>query len=165
MALDRAQRDWQLACDETLRRLLDGHPLAGGAAELAEHATAMVVESERADAQVSADAQHAGVDMARFVDAVGRSWLPVKSQRACWAVKAQKDSVVMLSRDCAATDGDDEESVEAMIRVAALLALKRPKLFVRDWLTELCIDLVARRGLKWAVEGLTRKVSRLNHGR
>lgn len=147
----QAERVWALKRDEDWCAMLEGHRLAGDAADLKIHATAIVMEADSKNIVALHEAYQAQTDVRRFAQAVGPDWEPVATRVGFWAIKSNQDSVVLLCSRYAATDGEDEGSLAAMIAAATTLPFKRPLMAVRDSHQEMAIEQLERLGLDWQV--------------
>lgn len=157
--LDHAESEFNMHCERELRNLLKEHPLSSGF-ETPLAATALVTDVGTRSLAHLDGALDSGRNFERFGSEVGLAWIPVRSGGAFWAVRPGRDSVVMLGRNHAATDAEDAESIEAMIRSASLMALVAPTLFVQSQLKQLSVDLLTRLGLEWPIEVLMPQMQR-----
>lgn len=135
-ALLRAERDfengvqseayWRERQEAEWTELLRNHPLAGSAQELRTHATALVVESDRANAATVREAMDMPGVARAFSELVGPSWDVVSSPAGFWAVRPGHDAVILLGRGYVATNGDADDMLRAMLMAVPMLHMSAP---------------------------------------
>jgi hypothetical protein len=128
----RAERLWRNRQQAEWDDLLGNHPLTRSAVEVRQHATALVIESDRANVDVVTRALDAYADVKPFVNLLGPDWTVVPTCHGFWGVKHDRDDVVLLARGYVATDGTSEGSLRAMLAAVPMLHLKKPLVAVDD---------------------------------
>jgi hypothetical protein len=121
---DRQQAEW----DELLRN----HPLTRSFVELRQHATALVVESERANANQVKRALDTYANVRPFAELLGPDWSAIPTADGFWGIKPGREQVVLLARGYVATDGEDEDSLRAMLAAVPMLGMMNPVVAVDE---------------------------------
>jgi hypothetical protein len=163
-ALQLAERDWEEALrskeywnakeQKEWAELLGSHPLTGTAGELRMHATALVIDS---DADARAEVQSGGDrhrDVAAFAKALGAGWDAISTPHGLWGVRPGHDSVVLLRKGLAVTDGEDQQSLRAVLDAAPALGLKQPLVAVKASLQAMAQRMLDAMRLPWRLTSI-----------
>jgi len=121
---ERQQTEWS--------ELLRNHPLTAAAPEVRAHATALVVESDLANAAAMRQAPGRCADATKFAEAVGSGWEVISTPEGVWVIKPGQDAVVLLGPGYLATDSDAEDSLHVMLKLAQMLHMKAPVMAVAE---------------------------------
>lgn len=160
-AMARAELEWQEAAhSEAYWRerqraewgeLLRDHPLAGSAPELRRHATALVVESDRANAAAVGRALQRYADAGAFREVFGSDWDVIATSAGVWGIRPGRNDVVMLAPGYVATDGEAEDSLRVMLKAVQILQMKVPVVAVAERARDLVQRLLDALGHGWRV--------------
>lgn len=145
----RSKEYWLAMQRDEWTEALSTHPLTGSAVALRMHATALLIESDAAARAASGARIDPHGDVGAFAKALGPGWETVATSHGLCGIRPGHDSVVLLRSGLAATDGEDDESLRAVLNAAPVLGLKQPLVAVRDGLRAAAQTLLDLMGLPW----------------
>lgn len=153
-AVLRSTEYWRAKQREEWTELLGAHPLTGPAADLRKHASALVIESDAAARGASGPAGDRQGDAGAFAEALGPGWDAVATSHGLCGIRPGHDSVVLLRNGLAATDGEDDESLRAVLGAVPVLGLKQPLVAVKDRFRAAAQRLLDVMGLPWRLSSI-----------
>lgn len=149
----RSREYWDAKQQEEWTALLSSHPLAVSAVDLRKHATAVVVDLDAA-ARAATPEMNRHDDRQALEKALGPSWDALATPHGLWGIRPGQESVVVLRKGVVATDGEDEDSLRAVLEAVPVLGLRQPLVAVRDGLRSAAQRLLDLMRLPWRLTSL-----------
>lgn len=149
----RSREYWYAKQQEEWTELLSSHPLAASAAELRNRATAVVVDLDTSAQSTTPEVARRD-DLGAFGKALGPNWDTIEISNGLWGIRPGRDSVVVLRNGVVASDGEDDESLRAVLQAVPVLGLRQPLVAVRDGLRAAAQRMLDVMGLPWRLTSL-----------
>lgn len=163
-ALHLAEKDWEEARrskeywdareQKEWAELMVGHPLTGTAVDLRAHATALVIDSDGGARHATDSGSDRYRDMGAFAKALGDGWDAIATPHGLLGVRPGHDSVVLLRHGLAVTDGEDQNSLRAVLAAAPALGLRQPMVAVKARLQAVAQRMLDVMRLPWRVTSI-----------
>lgn len=157
---EQMRRDWEARESTWWNEILANHPLAGDGAALLAQATAMVLESARRPDDRLYRAAKSPEFHQQVQAALSPDWQSVKTTAGLWLLRPEVDTVVLVGPGYLATDAEDEEALQLMLRSATLLPYEAPVVASRHSLVDRMKRQLQSIGKDWALKLMGGKLGR-----
>jgi hypothetical protein len=149
----RSREFWHAKQQEEWTELLSSHPLTASAVDLRKYATAVVIDLDASPRSATPRMAHRD-DVGALGKALGPGWDALATPHGLWAIRPGQDTVVVLRKGVVATDGEDDDSLRAVLDAVPVLGLNKPLVAVRDGLRSAAQRLLDVMRLPWRLTSL-----------